>query len=164
MGSASEPRRTLTTMFNVERPRGRTLAGHVVRIATCILAHTLCFFMAYLWPDARPDLVTNALFNNSAAVQRRYYCTMACHKISQPIDRVYHSHSADGGSGQQGAAGRVSLALARGIRARRAGSGSSRPQPGSPGTYPTGIRLLAPALSLKGSPSLQRAGVLSSPP
>jgi hypothetical protein len=37
---------TLTTVFNVERPRGRSLAGHVVRIATCILAHTLCFFMA----------------------------------------------------------------------------------------------------------------------
>lgn len=36
---------TLTTVFNVERPRGRTLAGHVVRIATCILAHTLSFFM-----------------------------------------------------------------------------------------------------------------------
>jgi hypothetical protein len=37
---------TLTTVFNVERPRGRSLAGHVVRVATCILAHTLCFFMA----------------------------------------------------------------------------------------------------------------------
>lgn len=37
---------TLTTVFNVERPRGRSLAGHVVRIATCILAHTLSFFMA----------------------------------------------------------------------------------------------------------------------
>jgi hypothetical protein len=36
---------TLATVFNVERPRGRTLAGHVVRIATCILAHTLSFFM-----------------------------------------------------------------------------------------------------------------------
>lgn len=36
----------LTTVFNVERPRGRSLAGHVVRVATCILAHTLCFFMA----------------------------------------------------------------------------------------------------------------------
>ncbi len=36
---------TLTTVFNVERPRGRSLVGHVVRIATCILAHTLCFFM-----------------------------------------------------------------------------------------------------------------------
>ena len=36
---------TLTTVFNVERPRGRSLAGHVVRIATCILAHTLCFFI-----------------------------------------------------------------------------------------------------------------------
>ncbi len=36
---------TLTTAFNVERPRGRSLVGHVVRIATCILAHTLCFFM-----------------------------------------------------------------------------------------------------------------------
>lgn len=36
---------TLTTVFNVERPRGRTQAGHVVRIATCILAHTLSFFM-----------------------------------------------------------------------------------------------------------------------
>jgi hypothetical protein len=36
----------LTTVFNVERPHGRSLAGHVVRIATCILAHTLCFFMA----------------------------------------------------------------------------------------------------------------------
>jgi hypothetical protein len=37
---------TLTTVFNVERPHGRSLAGHVVRIATCILAHTLSFFMA----------------------------------------------------------------------------------------------------------------------
>jgi hypothetical protein len=36
----------LVTSFNVQRPRGRSLAGHVVRIATCILAHTLCFFMA----------------------------------------------------------------------------------------------------------------------
>lgn len=36
---------TLTPTFNVQRPRGRTLAGHVVRIATCILAHTLSFFM-----------------------------------------------------------------------------------------------------------------------
>ncbi|HEY3230144.1 MAG TPA: IS982 family transposase [Roseiflexaceae bacterium] len=36
---------TLTTVFNVERPRGRSLAGHLVRIATCILAHTLSFFM-----------------------------------------------------------------------------------------------------------------------
>jgi len=37
---------TLATVFNVERPHGRSLAGHVVRIATCILAHTLCFFLA----------------------------------------------------------------------------------------------------------------------
>jgi hypothetical protein len=36
---------TLVTAFNVQRPRGRSLAGYVVRIATCILAHTLCFFM-----------------------------------------------------------------------------------------------------------------------
>ncbi len=36
----------LTTTFNVGRPRGRSLTGHVVRIATCILAHTLSFFMA----------------------------------------------------------------------------------------------------------------------
>jgi hypothetical protein len=36
----------LTTSFNIQRPRGRSLAGHVVRIATCILAHTLSFFMA----------------------------------------------------------------------------------------------------------------------
>ncbi len=36
---------TLTTTFNVECPRGRSLVGHVVRIATCILAHTLSFFM-----------------------------------------------------------------------------------------------------------------------
>jgi hypothetical protein len=35
---------TLTTAFNVNHPRGRSLAGHVVRIATCILAHTLSFF------------------------------------------------------------------------------------------------------------------------
>lgn len=33
----------LTTVFNVGRPRGRSLAGHLVRIATCILAHTLSF-------------------------------------------------------------------------------------------------------------------------
>lgn len=37
---------TLTTTFNVSRPRGHSLAGHLVRIATCILAHTLSFFMA----------------------------------------------------------------------------------------------------------------------
>jgi hypothetical protein len=37
---------TLTTAFNLERPRGRCLAGHVARIATCVLAHTLSFFMA----------------------------------------------------------------------------------------------------------------------
>jgi hypothetical protein len=36
----------LTTVFNVQRPRGRTLAGHVVRVATCILAHTLSFLIA----------------------------------------------------------------------------------------------------------------------
>lgn len=35
----------LSTVFNVERPRGRSLAGYVVRVATCILAHTLCFFL-----------------------------------------------------------------------------------------------------------------------
>lgn len=35
----------LTTTFNISRPRGRSLAGHVVRIATCILAHTLSFFL-----------------------------------------------------------------------------------------------------------------------
>jgi hypothetical protein len=35
----------LTTPFNIQRPRGRSLTGHVVRIATCILAHTLSFFM-----------------------------------------------------------------------------------------------------------------------
>jgi len=37
---------TLTTVFNVEHPRGRSLAGHVARIATCILAHTLSFYLA----------------------------------------------------------------------------------------------------------------------
>jgi len=36
---------TLTTVFNVQRSRGRSLVGHVVRVATCILAHTLSFFM-----------------------------------------------------------------------------------------------------------------------
>jgi hypothetical protein len=36
----------LSTTFNLQRPRGRSLAGHLVRIATCILAHTLSFFMA----------------------------------------------------------------------------------------------------------------------
>jgi hypothetical protein len=36
---------TLTTVFNAGRPRGRSLAGHVVRIATCILAYTLSYFM-----------------------------------------------------------------------------------------------------------------------
>jgi hypothetical protein len=36
---------TLTTVFNVQRPRGRSLAGHVTRIATCVLAHTLSFLM-----------------------------------------------------------------------------------------------------------------------
>lgn len=33
----------LSTTFNTQRPRGRSLAGHVARISTCILAHTLCF-------------------------------------------------------------------------------------------------------------------------
>ena len=37
---------TLTTAFNMQRPRGRSLAGHVVRISTCILAHTLSFLLA----------------------------------------------------------------------------------------------------------------------
>ena len=36
---------TISTVFNLERPRGRSLAGHVVRVATIILAHTLSFFM-----------------------------------------------------------------------------------------------------------------------
>jgi hypothetical protein len=36
---------TLTTVFNVERPHGRSLTGHLVRVATCILAHTLSFLM-----------------------------------------------------------------------------------------------------------------------
>lgn len=34
-----------STVFNLERPRARSLPGHVVRIATIILAHTLSFFM-----------------------------------------------------------------------------------------------------------------------
>jgi len=34
---------TLTTAFNVNQPRGRSLTGYVARIATCILAHTLSF-------------------------------------------------------------------------------------------------------------------------
>lgn len=34
-----------STVFNLERPRGRSVAGHVVRVATIILAHTLSFFM-----------------------------------------------------------------------------------------------------------------------
>lgn len=38
---------TLTTVFNVQRPRGRSLAGHVTRIATSVPAHTLSFLMAY---------------------------------------------------------------------------------------------------------------------
>ena len=37
---------TLTSVFNVQHPRGRSLAGHVTRIATCVLAHTLAFLMA----------------------------------------------------------------------------------------------------------------------
>lgn len=36
----------LTTVFNLGRPRGRTYAGYVVRVATCILAYTLSFFLA----------------------------------------------------------------------------------------------------------------------
>jgi len=36
---------TASTVFNLERPRGRSLVGHVVRVATIILAHTLSFFM-----------------------------------------------------------------------------------------------------------------------
>ncbi len=34
-----------STTFNLERPRGRSLVGHVVRVATIILAHTLSFFL-----------------------------------------------------------------------------------------------------------------------
>lgn len=34
-----------STVFNLERPHGRSLAGHVVRVATIVLAHTLSFFM-----------------------------------------------------------------------------------------------------------------------
>ena len=34
-----------STVFNLELPRGRSLPGHVVRVATIILAHTLSFFM-----------------------------------------------------------------------------------------------------------------------
>ena len=34
-----------STVFNLEHPRGRSLGGHVVRVATIILAHTLSFFM-----------------------------------------------------------------------------------------------------------------------
>lgn len=34
-----------STVFNLERPHGRSLPGHVVRVATIILAHTLSFFM-----------------------------------------------------------------------------------------------------------------------
>ncbi len=34
-----------STVFNLERPRGRSLGGHIVRVATIILAHTLSFFM-----------------------------------------------------------------------------------------------------------------------
>ncbi len=37
---------TASTLFNLERPRVRSLAGHVVRVATILLAHTLSFFMA----------------------------------------------------------------------------------------------------------------------
>jgi hypothetical protein len=37
---------TASTVFNLEHPGGRSLAGHVVRVATIILAHTLSFFMA----------------------------------------------------------------------------------------------------------------------
>lgn len=36
---------TLTSVFNLQRPRGRSLSGHVTRIASCILAHTLSFLM-----------------------------------------------------------------------------------------------------------------------
>ena len=35
-----------STVFNLEHPHGRSLVGHVVRVATIILAHTLSFFMA----------------------------------------------------------------------------------------------------------------------
>lgn len=36
---------TVSTIFNIQRPRGRSLQGHVMRITSCILAHTLSFFM-----------------------------------------------------------------------------------------------------------------------
>ena len=36
-----------STVFNLERPQGRSLAGHAVRVATIVLAHTLSFFMAW---------------------------------------------------------------------------------------------------------------------
>jgi len=36
----------LTTVFNVQHPRGRSLTGHVGRVATCILAYTMSFLIA----------------------------------------------------------------------------------------------------------------------
>ena len=36
---------TASTVFNFERPRRRSIAGHVVQVVTIILAHTLSFFM-----------------------------------------------------------------------------------------------------------------------
>ena len=41
---------TLTTTFNIQRPRGRSLSGHVVRIASCILAHTFSFLFQFFSP------------------------------------------------------------------------------------------------------------------
>ncbi len=45
----------LTTVCNVQRPRGWSLARHLVRIATCLLAHTLSFFMQEVMRDTMDD-------------------------------------------------------------------------------------------------------------
>ena len=45
----------LTTVCNIQRPRGQSLAGHLVRIATCLLAHTLSFFMQEVMRDTMDD-------------------------------------------------------------------------------------------------------------
>jgi hypothetical protein len=41
----------LQTVFNIEQPRSRSLSGLVCRIATRMLAYTLCFITTYLLPS-----------------------------------------------------------------------------------------------------------------
>lgn len=82
---------TLTTVFNVARPRGRSLLGHVVRVATCILAHTLSFLhgLVQACSVVRRGREGSALRRCDSSMRILPGCTLVSHcVISQPIDRV----------------------------------------------------------------------------